>query len=47
MYICRDQKRCFRYNEVCDNNFGSKCPNATQIDKEHCELLKLEVTKVL
>jgi hypothetical protein len=45
MYVCRDRKRCFRYNEVCDENFVSKCPNAVELDKQHCELLKLEASK--
>lgn len=44
MYMCRDSKRCFRYGEVCDEQFGSQCPNATRLDEEHCSLKQYKLT---
>jgi hypothetical protein len=45
MYICQEGRRCFKYEEVCDENFDSRCPNATQLDLDHCNLLRVENEK--
>jgi hypothetical protein len=30
-------KRCFRWEDVCNDKMESKCPNAAPLDQEFCK----------